>query len=68
MTRIRAAAREHPVIATVLVVGTLVGAGVGWLYLDPSWNPVRRVLAGALVGGGLGFLMTATKMLGEFEA
>ena len=67
MGRLREAAREHPWIAAVLVGGALLGAGLGWFHLDPGWHPLRRVLAGALAGGGIGFLMTATRMLGEFE-
>jgi len=55
--------RRHPLIASVLLTGVLAGAVLGFLFLDPDWSVARRVAAGAVAGGGIGFLMTATKML-----
>ncbi len=55
--------RQHPVIAGILAVAAIAGAVVGLLYLDPTWSAGRRIAAGGLAGGGIGFLMTATRML-----
>lgn len=57
-------ARRHPVVTTLLVTSTLVGAILGGLYLTPEWSLVRRVAAGALAGGGVGFFVIATKVIG----
>ncbi len=60
---LREGIRRHPVIAAVLVVGTALGAALGFFFLDPGWSVARRIAAGGVAGGGIGFLMTATKML-----
>jgi hypothetical protein len=54
--------RRHPVIVGVLVTCTLVGAVAGGVMLDEQWFVLRRVAAGAVAGGGVGLLLTATKM------
>jgi hypothetical protein len=49
---------------TALFVVCIVGgafAGVAYLPEDLSW--IRRLLGGAISGGGFAFLMTATKMM-----
>ena len=60
---LREGIRRHPVIASVIVVGTVLGATLGFAFLDPSWSATRRIAAGGVAGGGIGFLMTGTKML-----
>ena len=60
-----AALRRHPVIVAVMVLCTLAGAVLGALYLTGDWSLARRLAAGAIAGAGVGFLMTATKMVGQ---
>jgi len=56
--------RRHPVMTALLVTSTLAGAILGGLYLTPEWSLVRRVAAGALAGGGAGFFVIATRVIG----
>jgi hypothetical protein len=37
---------------------------LGALYLTQDWSLARRLAAGAVGGAGVGFLCTATKMIG----
>jgi hypothetical protein len=37
---------------------------LGYYLLTGDWSPARRILAGAIAGGGVGLLMTATKLIG----
>jgi hypothetical protein len=55
-------ARRHPVITSVLLGCTLLGALLGPLLLTADWSLLRRVVAGAVAGAGTGLLVTATKM------
>ena len=55
-------ARRHPVIAGTLIVCTLAGAVLGFALLSGEWSSARRIAAGAVAGGGVGLLLTATKM------
>jgi hypothetical protein len=54
---------RHPVIAGTLVGCTVLGAALGFYLLEGTWSVVRRIAAGAVAGGGVGLLITATKML-----
>lgn len=54
--------RRHPVITGVFVGGTIAGMLLGPFFLNPEWSLLRRVLAGAVAGAGIGLLMTATKL------
>jgi len=56
--------RRHPMITATLVGCAALGAVLGFYLLTGDWSPARRILAGALAGGGVGLLMTATKMIG----
>ena len=56
-------ARRHPVIAATLLGCTVVGAALGFAFLADEWSVARRIAAGAVAGGGVGLLLTATKML-----
>lgn len=60
---LREGIQRHPIIAGVLLVGVIAGGLLGFLFLDPGWSSARRIAAGGVAGGGIGFLMTATKML-----
>jgi hypothetical protein len=59
------ALRRHPVITSVMLVCSVAGAVLGALYLTGDWSLARRLAAGAVAGAGVGFLMTATKMMGQ---
>jgi len=54
---------RHPVIAGTLITCTVLGAALGFDLLAGDWSAVRRIAAGAVAGGGVGLLITATKML-----
>ena len=56
---------RHPLIAAVVALCTLAGAGAGVVFLDADWSLLRRVLAGAVGGAWIGLLFTATKMVGQ---
>jgi hypothetical protein len=62
---VAAALRRHPVIVAVMLVCTVAGAVLGALYLTGDWSLARRLAAGTIAGAGVGFLMTATKMVGQ---
>jgi hypothetical protein len=57
--------RLHPWISATLLVCTLAGAAAGLIWLSGEWSVARRLAAGAIAGGGFGFLLTATKMMAE---
>jgi hypothetical protein len=59
------ALRRHPVIVGVMVGCVLVGAVLGGAFLTDDWSLARRIAAGGVGGLGVGFLMTATKMIGQ---
>ena len=61
---ILAAARQHPVMTTVLLSCIATGAVLGGLYLTPEWSLLRRIAAGALAGGGAAFFALATRVIG----
>jgi hypothetical protein len=52
--------RAFTALFAVCIVG---GAVAGVHYLPEDYSLLRRLLGGALSGGGIAFLMTATKML-----
>ena len=56
---------RHPIITAVLVFCTLAGGWAGAQFLDADWSLARRALAGAVFGGWVGILLTATKMVGQ---
>jgi hypothetical protein len=64
LRKLHQAAQEHPVIAALLVTFTVLGAAVGVGQLPEDWSLLHRLTAGGVAGTGIGFLMTATKMLG----
>jgi hypothetical protein len=52
--------RAFTALFAVCIVG---GALAGAAYLPEDFSLLRRLLGGAVSGGGIAFLMTATKML-----
>lgn len=56
--------RRHPVISSVLIGCTLLGAVLGVLLLSPDWWLVRRLAAGVVGGAGVGLIITATRIIG----
>jgi hypothetical protein len=54
--------RAHPVISGILVTCTVAGTIAAPFLLSEEWSLLRKLLAGALAGGGTGFLITATKL------
>jgi len=58
------AATAHPVITGVLIACTALGVVLGGLTLSEEWSLVRRILAGAVSGAGVGLLMTASRIVG----
>ena len=58
----RSYARRHPIIVGILVGCALAGAVLGFALLSGEWSAARRIAAGAVAGGGVGLLLTATKM------
>jgi hypothetical protein len=56
--------REHPGIASVMLVCTLGGAALGFALLGAEWSVVRRIAGGAVAGAGIGLVITATRMIG----
>lgn len=56
--------RRHPVITGVMVGCTVLGAIFGPAWMDADWSLLKRVLAGALCGAGIGILITAPRMVG----
>jgi hypothetical protein len=55
--------RQHPVISTILIGSTLLGAVLGAFLLTGEWSLARRIAGGAVAGAGTGMLITMTKML-----
>ena len=54
---------RHPFIAGTLIACTVLGAVLGFYLLTGDWSVARRIAAGGVAGVGIGFLITATKML-----
>jgi hypothetical protein len=54
---------RHPVLSGALIGSTLLGAVVGYVLLSGDWSAGRRILGGAVGGAGVGFLITATRLI-----
>ena len=54
--------REHPVLWALVAAGVVAGAAAGVVWLPDDWSLVRRLLAGGVAGGGVGFLIVATRL------
>ncbi len=59
-----AALARHPVLSGALIGSTLLGAVAGYVFLSGDWSAARRILGGAVGGAGVGFLITATRLVG----
>ena len=55
--------RSHPAIVVVMIVTTLAGLAAGLVWLPEEWPAWQRALGGLVSGAGVGFLVTATKMI-----
>lgn len=55
--------RRNPGFTALFAVCIVGGALAGAAYLPDDFSLLRRLLGGAVSGGGVAFLMTATKML-----
>jgi NADH:ubiquinone oxidoreductase subunit F (NADH-binding) len=55
---------RYPVLSGVLIGSTLLGALAGYVFLSGDWSVGRRILGGAVGGAGVGFLITATRLVG----
>jgi len=58
-----AAMNRNRAFTALFAVCILAGAVAGVRYLPDDFSLLRRLLGGAIGGGGIAFLMTATKML-----
>jgi hypothetical protein len=54
--------RDHPVLWALVGAGVALGAAAGFVWLPDDWSLVRRLLAGGVAGGGVGFLIVATRL------
>jgi hypothetical protein len=58
--------RAHPVITLVMVACTVGGTALA-VFLGPAeWGLSRSLLAGAVGGSGVGFIIVVSRMLGAF--
>jgi hypothetical protein len=55
--------RRNPGFAALFALCIVAGTAAGVLYLPEDFGLTRRLLGGAIGGGGVAFLMSATKML-----
>jgi hypothetical protein len=55
---------QHPILTSVLVACTLVGAALGYFLLGEELSVARRLVGGAFGGAGVGLLVTAVRMIG----
>jgi hypothetical protein len=60
------AARAHPWITAISVLCAVGGAALSWAFELEGLSPLRRLLAGALAGAGIAYLIVATRILGAF--
>jgi len=56
--------RAHPVITSVMVSCTVLGAIGGVMLLTGDWSLTRRLAAGTVAGGGVGILVCGIKVIG----
>jgi|GEM_PF-1688327 len=55
--------RRNRAFTALFAVCIVAGAFAGVLYLPEEFSSIRKLLGGAIAGGGVAFLMTATKLL-----
>jgi len=55
--------RRNRAFTALFAVCIVAGAVAGVLYLPEDYSLIRRLFGGAISGGGIAFLMTATKLL-----
>jgi hypothetical protein len=54
--------RQHPILAAIFVLCTLLGVGLGVAYLPADWALLRRVAGGAFAGAGVAIFLTVTRL------
>jgi cyanate permease len=58
-----AALQRNRAFTALFAICIVAGAVAGVLYLPEEFSWIRRLLGGAIGGGGVAFLMTATKLM-----
>lgn len=56
--------RRHWLMTLLFGTSIVAGALIGFFQIPEEISAMRRLLGGAICGGGVAFLMTATKMIG----
>ncbi len=64
---LRRMAKEHPLIAIMLLGLSAAGALAGFVWLPPDWSVLRRLAAGAVAGVGIALLLMATRIMGAWD-
>ena len=59
----RVALQRNRAFTALFAICIVAGAVAGVLYLPEEFSWIRRLLGGAISGGGVAFLMTATKLM-----
>jgi len=54
--------KRNRAITGIFLVSIITGAVLGYFELPADMSVVRRILGGAIGGGGVALLMTATRM------
>lgn len=55
---------SYPLISLTIFVCTLLGVGLGLVFLPEDWTLARKVAGGALSGAGCGLIVTAPRIVG----
>jgi hypothetical protein len=58
-----ASARRHPIATGTLAASILVGALLGHLFLGEDFSVTRRILGGAVAGGGSWLLVMVGRII-----
>ena len=58
-----AAAKQHPIATGTLVASVIIGAVLGYVYLGEDFGTTRRILGGALAGGGSWLLVMVGRII-----
>jgi hypothetical protein len=58
-----ASAARHPIATGTLAASLLTGALLGYLFLDDDFSATRRILGGAVAGGGSWLLVMVGRII-----
>lgn len=61
------AIQKRPGLAVVNVVCVVLGVAGGLVFGFEDWPLWRNIAAGVFAGGGVGYLITITRVIGAFE-